>query len=220
MSIDPRLAGEAPEGRRAVTGRCPRDLPEPRHPPSERAERSPPAAERDLQSMIMMPARYRVVIGAYDDAETLWPTVTRLLGEGVHTRQLGVAARADRLVEVARSPILPTVVRDDALRLLGSVEPLMPAKPSEPGVVASRGPLYDGLKRHVPLERAWKSLVPGPAPVIPAELLELIRTGSVALAVTSDTPAQQWATARILLDSSVHPVQTHDYAGALPEWQS
>lgn len=219
MCIDPRLPGAPPAGRRAVAGWCPRDQPESRHSLNERAERSPPL-ERDLQSMIMMPVRYRVVIGAYDDAETLWPTVTRLLGEGVHARQLGVAARADRLVEVARAPILPTIVRDQALRLVGSVEPLVPAKPSEPSVVASRGPLYDGLKRHVPLERAVNSLVPGPAPVIPADLLDLIRMGSVALAVTSDTPAQQWATTRILLDSSVHPVQTHDYAGTMPEWQS
>lgn len=220
MGTECRLAGILPGAGRASTGRSMRDPPGPRYPRTEGRQSGTPRAERNLQSMIMTPARYRVVIGAYDDAETLWPTVTRLLGEGVHARQLGVAARADRLAEVSRSPMLTTGVRDHALKLVGSAEPLTVVRPCEPYVVASRGPLYDGLMRHVPLDRPGGGVMPGPAPVIPAELLDLIRTGSVALAVTSDTPAQQWATTRILLDSSVHPVQTHDYAGALPEWQS
>lgn len=220
MGTECRLPGTSPGAGRVSTRRSMRDPPGPCHPRSEERQKGTPAAETNLQSMIMTPARYRVVIGAYDDAETLWPTVTRLLGDGVHARQLGVAARADRLVEVSRSPVLTTGVRDHALKLVGSAEPLTVVRPSELTVVASRGPLYDGLIRHVPLERPAASAKRGPAPVIPAGLLELIRTGSVALAVTSDTPAQQWATTRILLDSSVHPVQTHDYAGALPVWQS
>lgn len=158
----------------------------------------------------------RLSIGVYESGEGFWPTVVKLLDSGFTTDQLGIVSLAGTPGRLGR----PTCVSADAWhrlsRVVEDVE-LLEGVEGRATLVASRGYVRPALDEVGALGGSGDFAVLRPdrcgtRACLAPDLEARVRDGATVLAVVSASNEQQWLSARILLERSIHPVHTHEFA--------
>jgi hypothetical protein len=152
----------------------------------------------------------RLSIGIYDRADRLCSSVVKLMDRGFAETQFGIVALRSTLVKLRTPPHFEIHAHPRVLRLLDEVHPL-PGDEGSDFLVASRGPFLKFLVDHQDARVLTSREASQPTASMRAEIERQIRAGATALAITSQSPDQQWLSTRILLEDSSFPVQTHEF---------
>ncbi len=151
----------------------------------------------------------RLSIGFYDDRERLRSTVGRLFERGFSRDQLGIVTLRKTIAALIEPATSEHTDWKLVSRLLDELLPLDSA-PGLGEIVVSRGPIHRILAHQVKLPSP--EVLTAPASAGTSDFASVLQQGAMALAVASETSEQQWASTRILLEHSAHPVQTHEFS--------
>ena len=155
-------------------------------------------------------SKARLSIGLYDRPDRLFSSVVKLVDRGFADTQLGIVALRSTVMRLRPPPGVEIHAHERVLRLLDEVHPL----PGDIGgdiLVASRGPILNFLVDHQGTQVVSSREAGQTTQSMRAEIERQIRAGATALAITSQSPDQQWLSTRILLEDSSFPVQTHEF---------
>lgn len=158
----------------------------------------------------MHPDKQRLSIGIYDDPLSVLGPLGDLLDIGVPLDRIGLVASQGTIESLMRNPLVSLGARRLLERISGDTVSIgcgcgLAAPVASRSIAAL---VQDGAEGcWARLLQPMRSSREGQAD----DIDQHVRLGRTALAVSSATQREQWRAAKILLESSNYPVETHEF---------